>query len=62
MKDRFSDEFMNALERQDINAIRSIPKSDLHNHFALGGNRGYIKEITGIWNFSASFINLKAFR
>lgn len=48
MKDRFSDEFMNALERQDINAIRSIPKSDLHNHFALGGNRGYIKEITGI--------------
>ncbi len=48
MNDRFSDEFMNALEREDINAIRSIPKSDLHNHFALGGNREYIKEITGI--------------
>ena len=48
MKDMFSDEFMNALERQDINAIRSIPKSDLHNHFALGGNREYIKKITGI--------------
>ncbi|HAT4252468.1 TPA: adenosine deaminase [Clostridium perfringens] len=48
MKDMFSDEFMNALEREDINAIRSIPKSDLHNHFALGGNREYIKKITGI--------------
>ncbi|MDM0470106.1 adenosine deaminase [Clostridium perfringens] len=48
MKDRFSDEFMNALEREDINTIRSIPKSDLHNHFALGGNREYIKGITGI--------------
>lgn len=48
MNDRFSNEFINALERQDINALRRIPKADLHNHFALGGNREYIKEITGI--------------
>lgn len=48
MNDSFSNKFINALERQDIKAVRSIPKADLHNHFSLGGNREYIKEITGI--------------
>lgn len=48
MKDRFSNEFIDALEKQDIKALKSIPKADLHNHFALGGNREYIRAVTGI--------------
>lgn len=48
MKDTFSEKFIEALEKQDIKALRDIPKTDLHNHFSLGGNREYIKEITGI--------------
>lgn len=48
MNDRFSKEFIDALEKQDIKAVRSIPKADLHNHFVLGGSREYIKKITGI--------------
>ncbi|MBP1754981.1 MAG: putative adenosine/adenine deaminase, partial [Firmicutes bacterium] len=30
-------------------AVRSIPKADLHNHFTLGGDREYIRELTGIY-------------
>lgn len=48
MNDRFSNKFIDALERQDIKVVRGIPKADLHNHFVLGGSRDYIKEITGI--------------
>ncbi|WP_341467249.1 hypothetical protein [Clostridium chromiireducens] len=48
MKDRFSNEFIDALEKEDIKALRGIPKADLHNHFALGGNREYIREVTEI--------------
>ena len=31
--------FQAALEARDLDAIRRVPKSDLHNHFFLGGNR-----------------------
>ena len=39
--------FIEALRNGDLDAIRSFPKSDLHNHFVLGGNREYIFEKTG---------------
>ncbi|MDF2503037.1 adenosine deaminase [Clostridium sp.] len=42
-----SSNFILALKNGDINAIRQIRKSDLHNHFVLGGNREYIKQRTG---------------
>lgn len=48
MGDKFTKEFIEALKKEDIKALRSIPKSDLHNHFVLGGNREYIKKVTGI--------------
>lgn len=48
MKDFYSDKFMEALKKHDINELRTIPKSDLHNHFALGGSREYIQLQTGI--------------
>ena len=48
IKDKFSNEFIDALEKQDVKALRVIPKADLHNHFALGGNREYIRNVTGI--------------
>ena len=40
-------DFQAALELGDINAIRQIPKADLHNHFIGGGDRDYIFERTG---------------
>lgn len=48
MKDKYSEKFIESLENEDINAIKRIPKSDLHNHFVLGGNREYIHSVTGI--------------
>ncbi len=39
--------FIEALKCEDIAAIRSFPKADLHNHFVLGGSRDYILEKTG---------------
>lgn len=48
MKDLYSEKFIKALEAHDANIIKKIPKSDLHNHFVLGGNREYIKKATGI--------------
>lgn len=39
--------FAEALNSQDLDAIRQFPKADLHNHFVLGGNRGYIFQKTG---------------
>lgn len=47
MEDMFSKKFINALKADDIDTIRQIPKSDLHNHFVLGGDRQYIKMVTG---------------
>ncbi len=48
MKDEHSKAFTEALIKNDLETIRKIPKADLHNHFTLGGNREYIKDITGI--------------
>lgn len=48
MNDLYSDRFINSLKLKDINEIKSISKADLHNHFVLGGNREYIKKVTGI--------------
>lgn len=48
MKDKYSQAFTEALVKKDLDAIRKIPKADLHNHFVLGGNREYIKRSVGI--------------
>ena len=29
-------------EQKSLEKLRSVPKSDLHNHFVLGGNRDYL--------------------
>lgn len=47
LKDEYSLEFIKALEENDLELLRKIPKSDLHNHFVLGGNREYIYEKSG---------------
>ncbi len=47
MKDSYSEAFKEALRTSDLDALRRVPKSDLHNHFALGGNRAYIEQETG---------------
>lgn len=39
--------FIEALKSENIENIRQFPKSDLHNHFVLGGNREYIFKKTG---------------
>ena len=39
--------FIDAIKSEDLAAIRSFPKSDLHNHFVLGGSREYILGKTG---------------
>jgi adenosine deaminase len=36
-----------ALARGDLEALRRFPKSDLHNHFFLGGNRALVSEWAG---------------
>lgn len=41
------EDFINALKQRDLEKIRSIPKSDLHNHFVLGGSRQYLRRMTG---------------
>jgi adenosine deaminase len=48
LKDKYSKAFIEALINKDLNSIRRIPKADLHNHFTLGGNREYIRTLTGI--------------
>ncbi len=40
-------DFIEALEKGNLEAIRKIPKADLHNHFVLGGSREFIKDNTG---------------
>jgi len=35
--------FTDALQSEDLDAIRSFPKADLHNHFVLGGNREFMR-------------------
>ena len=34
--DKYSKDFISALERGDLQTIKTVPKSDLHNHSALG--------------------------
>ena len=46
--DRDSKLFMEALVNYDLETLRKIPKVDFHNHFVMGGHRGYIYERTGI--------------
>ncbi|MDF2906987.1 MAG: putative adenosine/adenine deaminase [Herbinix sp.] len=48
MTDQYTGDFIKALEEGNLDAIRRIPKSDLHNHFSIGGDRDYIRERTGI--------------
>lgn len=48
MTDQYTREFISALQKGDLDILRSIPKADLHNHFSLGGDRDYIRESTGI--------------
>ena len=36
------DTFIKALENNDLNEMRKIPKSDLHNHAPRGGNKRII--------------------
>ncbi len=39
--------FQRALADRDLDTIRTIPKSDLHNHFYAGGQRAFLRERTG---------------
>ena len=48
MNDLYSEQFITALKEHDIDKIKAVPKSDLHNHFVMGGCREYIKQQTGI--------------
>lgn len=41
-------EFVSALKQGNLEKIRACPKSDLHNHFVLGGSRQYLRQMTGI--------------
>ena len=40
-------EFVDALIQENLEAIRRCPKSDLHNHFVLGGSRYFLREYSG---------------
>jgi adenosine deaminase len=40
-------DFQTALEAGDIDALRLIPKADLHNHFVMGGDRAFVLARTG---------------
>lgn len=40
--------FIEALEEKNLEKLKKVSKADLHNHFSLGGNRSFIKEMTGI--------------
>lgn len=40
--------FIDALKQRNLEKIRAFPKSDLHNHFVLGGSRQYLYKETGL--------------
>jgi len=46
MRDDFSDIFIHALDTQDLEAVRSVPKSDLHNHGTLGMRYASLRRIS----------------
>ncbi len=41
-------QFIQALEERDLQTIQTVPKSDLHNHSALGGRLDYIERALGV--------------
>jgi hypothetical protein len=43
-----SERFIAGLEQGDLDQIRAVPKSDLHNHCWMGGRIAYIEERMGI--------------
>lgn len=42
-----SEQFIDALERRDLQAIRGCAKADLHTHGYLAANRDFVRERTG---------------
>jgi adenosine deaminase len=42
-----SERFVSALQAGDLEAVRAVPKADLHNHSWLGGRRSYVEARTG---------------
>lgn len=42
-----SEKFKEGLITSNMDLIRSVPKSDIHNHFYLGGDRDFIESKTG---------------
>ena len=42
------EDFIKALESNDINIMKKVPKSDLHNHGPRGGNKKLIGEFYGV--------------
>lgn len=42
-----NNDFIKVLENNDLNGMRLVPKSDLHNHSARGGNIKYIEDWIG---------------
>lgn len=39
--------FLDTLDKGDMDALRTIRKSDLHNHALAGGNRALVSEWAG---------------
>lgn len=37
------EKYIKALESNDLDEMRKMPKGDLHNHSSIGGNKSYIK-------------------
>lgn len=44
MADKYSTQFINALENKDTEALIRIPKSDLHNHIGRGCRKQWLSE------------------
>ncbi|MGV8981690.1 adenosine deaminase [Clostridium sp.] len=42
------EKFITALESNDLDEMRKIPKGDLHNHSSIGGNKRYIEKCAGV--------------
>lgn len=40
--------FADAIKQRNLEKVRTFPKSDLHNHFVLGGSRQYLRKRTGL--------------
>jgi len=46
--DKLSAQFITALKNHDLETIKLVPKSDLHNHFVLSGHREFLKQKTNL--------------